>query len=207
MTSNLLRMKFHGHNEDNDHEKLLENYNYLSEKNCLKSTRYVNHTPLTLRRSISLEDSSTDHKGKPFEKQKDSSNFLLPSYNPTLSSSLNSLCLRIRRHQLLTDHDENIDQTTKENDFNWWKTIARLRPLFERIISEQNPIDQFSSVYDQDDSKSFQLQFQACLRKGRRNAICIAIDRLYYNEQLFLFASLANEVQLDFSLLLSSFKT
>ena len=51
-----------------------------------------------------------------------------------------------------------------------------------------------------------EITFKDCKRQGRRNAVCLGVDRLYYNDQLVLFATIANEVQLEFNLMSSGFK-
>lgn len=197
--STSLRCNFY---EKDDEKHLLENYVYLNDHRCLKQRH--NHPPLALRRSVSLEDSSTDteqHLTKQINEQ--SNNHLLPSLNPQLSSSLNSLCLRLRRYQLLPEFNEDIAKTSDQNDFNWWKTAVRLRPIFEKVImAEYRRILTYPETYRDDE----EITFQKCLRQGRRNAVCLGIDRLCYNDQLILFATIANEVQLEFNLLSSGFK-
>lgn len=189
--------------ENEDRTRLLENYHYLADRRCLKQRAY--HAPLALRRSISLEDSSTDPENNLIQKPNEQySTNLLPSHNPQLSSSLNSLCLRLRRYQLLPEYDENIARTVDENDFNWWKTAARLRPIFERVVmSDYKKTDYFPETYENEEEMTFKI----CKRQGRRNAVCLGVDRLYYNDQLILFATIANEVQLEFNLMSSGFKT
>jgi hypothetical protein len=187
--------------ENDDHTRLLDNYHYLAERRCLKQRQY--HAPLALRRSISLEDSSTDPI--PNCSQKPTEQFLstLPTHNPSLSSSLNSLCLRLRRYQLLPEHDENVAQSSDQNDFNWWMTAARLRPIFEKItMSDYKHVDYFPETYENNE----EITFNQCIRQGRRNAVCLGIDKIYYNDQLTLFATIANEVQLEFNLMSSGFK-
>ena len=186
--------------EKEDEKHLLDNYVYLNDHRCLKQR--PNHPPLALRRSVSLEDSSTDPE-KINQIKEQSTTHLLPSLNPQLSSSLNSLCLRLRRYQLLPEFNEDIAKTADQNDFNWWKTAVRLRPIFERVImAEYRRIITYPETYLDDE----QISFHRCLRQGRRNAVCLGIDRLCYNDQLILFATIANEVQLEFNLLSSGFK-
>ena len=193
--------------EDRDDRHLLNNFHYLSERRCLKE-RLSGHAPLQLRRSVSLEDTSTDTDGSYLQKTKEFANVpsgLMPSYNPQLSSSLNSLCVRLRKHQLLPEYDQNIARSADESDFNWWKTAARLRPIFERIIAtEYKQTKGLPPVVP--DEEDLPQDFEHCKRRGRRNAVCLGVDRLCYNEQLTLFATIANEVQLEFNLMFSAFK-
>jgi hypothetical protein len=185
--------------ENDDHTRLLDNYHYLAERRCLKQRSY--HAPLALRRSISLEDSSTDVDVNLLEKPNEK--YLLPSHNPQLSNSLNSLCVRLRRYQLLPELNEEIAQAANQSDFNWWKTAAHLRPICERIVmSDYKRTNYFPETYENDE----EITFKDCKRQGRRNAVCLGVDRLYYNDQLILFATIANEVQLEFNLLSSGFK-
>lgn len=187
--------------ENDDEKKLIDNYVYLNDHRCLKQ-RPNHHAPLALRRSISLEDTSTD-PDKINQIKEQSNHHLLPSLNPQLSSSLNSLCVRLRRYQLLPEFNEDIAKTADQNDFNWWKTAVRLRPIFERVImAEYRRIPNYPETYVDGE----EVTFTKCIRQGRRNAVCLGIDRLYYNDQLILFATIANEVQLEFNLLSSGFK-
>jgi hypothetical protein len=186
--------------ENEDHSRLLDNFHYLADRRCLKQRLY--HAPLALRRSISLEDSSTDTDNKLGTKTNEQ--HLLPSLSPQLSSSLNSLCLKLRRYQLLPEYNEDIAKTADQNDFNWWKTANRLRSIFEKIVmSDYKKVYYNPQTYDEDDEE---ITFKKCLRQGRRNAVCLGIDRLCYNDQLILFATIANEVQLEFNLMSSGFK-
>lgn len=203
--------------ESDDRRHLLENFHYLSDRRCFKSRSPIPssssssstcHPPLTLRRSVSLEDTSTDVAGTTFlskSSECSSSHLLVPSApNPTLSSSLNNLCLRLRRHQLLPEYNEDIARSSDENHFNWWKTAATLRPIFEKLImNDYRTPDPLTSASNDEQLKE---SFQRSRRRGRRNAVCLGIDRLYYNEQLILFATIANEVQLEFNLMFSGFK-
>lgn len=196
--------------ENSDERHLLNNYHYLSERKCLKE-RFSGHQPLQLRRSVSLEDTSTDSDGNYLQKTKEYSNVpsgLLPSYNPQLSSSLNSLCVRLRKHQLLPEYDQNIARSADENDFNWWKTAARLRPIFERIVANEykQTANSSKNVEENEEVETSFEDYEKCKRRTRRNAVCLGIDRLYFNEQLTLFATIANEVQLEFNLMFSAFK-
>jgi hypothetical protein len=189
--------------ENDDHTRLLDNYRYLADRRCLKQRLY--QAPLALRRSVSLEDSSTDVDNKLSDKKNEqySKTNLLPSLNPQLSSSLNSLCLKLRRYQLLPEHNEDIAKTADQNDFNWWKTANRLRPVFEKVVmADYKKAYYYPETYEDDE----EITFKSCQRQGRRNAICLGIDRLCYNDQLILFATIANEVQLEFNLMSSGFK-
>jgi len=188
--------------ENDDHTRLLDNYHYLTDRRCIKQRSY--HAPLALRRSVSVEDSSTDPDNNLSQKSNEQySTNLLPTFNPQLSSSLNSLCLRLRRHQLLPEYNEDIARSADLNDFNWWKTAARLRPIFERcVMAEYKKTNYFPETYQNNE----EITFKDCKRQGRRNAVCLGVDRLYYNDQLVLFATIANEVQLEFNLMSSGFK-
>ncbi|UJR34310.1 hypothetical protein I4U23_021713 [Adineta vaga] len=188
--------------DNDDHTHLLENYRYLSDRRCLKQR--LNHTPLALRRSFSLEDSSTDVDTKLTQKTNEQcSTNLLPSHNPQLSSSLNSLCLRLRRYQLLPEYDEDIEKSSDENDFSWWNTAAHLRTMFEKLLMAHQRRHFYNpGVYEKDED----IHFKNSKRQGRRNAVCVGVDRLCYNDQLVLFATIANEVQLEFNLMSSGFK-
>jgi hypothetical protein len=188
--------------ETDDHTRLLDNYHYLTDNRCLKQRAY--HAPLALRRSISLEDSSTDTEKTLLTKTTEQySTNLLPSHNSQLTSSLNSLCLRLRRYQLLPEYNKEMAATADQNDFNWWKTAARLRPIFEKaVMADYRKTHYFPDDYLNDE----EITFKQCIRQGRRNAVCLGVDRLYYNDQLILFATIANEVQLEFNLLSSGFK-
>ncbi|CAF0764859.1 unnamed protein product [Rotaria sordida] len=186
---------------ENDDKRLLDNYHYLAERRCLK--QHLHHTPLTLRRSISLEDTSTDVDLNLLEKTKDKHLLNLSQIqNNQLSSSLNSLCLQFRRYQLLPEYDEDVAKSSHEHDFNWWKTIAHLRPIVKNaIMSDYRKNDYFPQTSDNDEY----LTFKNCKRQQRRNAVCIEIDRLYYNDQLLLFAMVANQIQLEHHLTFSGF--
>jgi hypothetical protein len=188
--------------ENDDRTRLLENYHYLAERRCLKQRAY--HTPLGLRRSVSLEDSSTDPDTNSLQKPIEQySTNLLPSLNSQLSSSLNSLCLRLRRYQLLPEYHEEIAKIVDDNDFNWKKTAVHLTPIIEKVVMTQYKIiEYFPETYQNDE----EITFKHCKRQGRRNAVCLGIDRLCYNDQLVLFATIANEIQLEFNLMSSGFK-
>jgi hypothetical protein len=188
--------------ENDDHTRLLDNYHYLTDRRCIKQRSY--HAPLGLRRSVSLEDSSTDPDNNLLQKQNEQySNNLLSAHNPQLSSSLHSLCLRLRRYQLLPEYNKDIEKSATENDFNWRKTAIRLRPIFEKIVMAEYKRTIYSPEPSENDEE---ISFKDCKRQGRRNAVCLGIDRLYYNDQLILFATIANEVQLEFNLLSSGFQ-
>ena len=188
--------------ESDDRTRLLDNYHYLTDHRCLRQRAY--QTPLSLRRSISLEDSSTDIDQNLSPKSNEQfSNNLLVTHNQQLTSSLNSLCLKLRRYQLLPEFNEEMAKTADQSDFNWWKTAAHLRPIFERfVMTEYKRKYYVPETYENDNNNTFKY----CQRRGRRNAVCLGIDRLYYNDQLILFATIANEVQLEFNLMSSGFK-
>ncbi|CAF3077966.1 unnamed protein product [Rotaria sp. Silwood2] len=136
-------LTFNSYENDDDDKHLLDNYQYLAERRCLKQRLY--HTPLTLRRSISLEDSSTDIDFNLLEKQKDKYSLnLSQSQNNQLSSSLNSLCLKLRRYQLLPEYNEDIAKSSDQHDFNWWRTAAHLRPILQKIIMKPPKFSQIS---------------------------------------------------------------
>ncbi|CAF3234785.1 unnamed protein product [Rotaria socialis] len=187
--------------KSDDQKHLLDNYHYLTERRCLKQRLY--HAPLALRRSISLEDSSTDTDNNLLDKKTDKYSLnLIQTQSSQLSSSLNSLCLKLRRYQLLPEYDEDIAKSSDENNFNWWITAARLKPIFQKIVmSDYKNFDHFPETYGNDQD----ITFKDCKRQQRRNAVCLEVDRLYYNDQLILFAMVANEVQLEFNLTFSGF--
>ncbi|CAF1250985.1 unnamed protein product [Rotaria sp. Silwood1] len=195
-------LTFNSYENDDDEKRLLDNYQYLSERRFLKQRLY--HTALTLKRSISLEDTSTDVDLNLLEKQKDKYSLNLSQIqNNQLSSSLNSLCLKLRRYQLLPEYNEDIAKSSDEHNFNWWITVAHLRPILQRVImADYQQIEYFPETYDNEQD----ITFKQCKRQNRRNAVCMKIDRLYYNDQLFLFATIANQVQLEYSLTFSGFK-
>lgn len=188
--------------DNDDKNRLIENYHYLAERRCLKQRPF--HTPLTLRRSISLEESLADPDVNSLQKPKDKCLLdTLPLPNSQLSSSLNSLCLKLRRYQLLPEYDENIARSADEHDFNWWRTVARLRPIFEKLVmSDYRKNDYFPETFENNE----EINFEFCKRRNRRNGVCLEVDRLYYNEQLVLAAMVANQVQLEFNLTFSGFK-
>ena len=185
--------------ENDDRTRLLDNYHYLAERRCLKQRAY--HAPLALRRSISLEESSTDPDLNLLQKPNPSN--LLGSTNPQITSSLNSLCLQLRRYQLLPEHNEDIARSSDESHFNWWKTAAHLRPILEKIIMSDQRKSHSSPETFEDESE---ITFKDCKRQKRRNAVCLEVDRLCYNDQLILFATIANEVQLEFNLMSTGYK-
>lgn len=198
MTSSLTFNAF----DNEDQNRLLDNYHYLAERRCLKQRLY--HPPLTLRRSVSLEDTSTDIDNKNLlDKAKDKySTNLFQSQNSQLSSSLNSLCLKLRRYQLLPEYNEDIEKSSDQHEFNWWITAARLRPIFQKVVmSDYKDNCDFIETYEHDEC----IKFKECKRRNRRNAVCIEVDRLYYNDQLILCAMVATEVQLEFNLTYSGF--
>ena len=79
-----------------------------------------NYFPKSKEMNFPVEDRSTNSSFN---------STLLPSHNASLSSSLNCLCLRLRRHQLLQEYDEKLARSSDENDFEWWKTAERLRKI------------------------------------------------------------------------------
>jgi hypothetical protein len=177
-------------------------FHYLSEHQCLKSyavplSRQNNcHVPLGLRRSVSLEDTSIDTNLNHLQKPK--------TQNSTLSSSLNSLCIRLQAHQLLPEFNENIAKSANEHQFDWWNSADHLRPFLQQIILHQ----QFTNEFIDDHEKQDQIfiQFQKSKRNKRRNAVCFAVDRLCYNEQMILFVAISNEIQIEYNLMSSGFK-
>ena len=187
--------KFRRH-EDDDYTCLWDNYHYLAERGCIE--KYLYHAPIALRRSTSLEDSSTGLDVSLLQKPKDKSlSSSLLSGNLDLSSPLNLLCLKLRQHQLLSEDNRDIAKSSEENELNWCKTAAHLRPILEKItMMDYKTADYFLEVSKNDEKTTF----KNCKRQDRRNAVCLEIDRLYYNGQLFLFATLANEVQIEFTL-------
>ncbi|CAF4015641.1 unnamed protein product, partial [Rotaria sp. Silwood1] len=67
-------------------------------------------------------------------------------------------------------------------------------PILQRVImADYQQIEYFPETYDNEQD----ITFKQCKRQNRRNAVCMKIDRLYYNDQLFLFATIANQVQLE----------
>ena len=174
---------------------------YLSSRRYLKATTHL--VPLGLRRSVSLEDNSIDTDLNSLQKPilQKSSNLLIAK--TSVSSSLNCLCVQLRPHQLLPEFNENIAQTAIEHEFDWWKSAAYIRPVIENIILYQN----FKSEFQDDKQIEDQMfiKFTKSKRNGRRNAICCAIDRLCYNQQLILFVTIATDVQIGYNLISSGF--
>ncbi|UJR24497.1 hypothetical protein I4U23_005872 [Adineta vaga] len=148
---------------------------------------------LGLRRSVSLEE-------KPIENK--SSN--LPSMDPSLTSSIQCLCVRLRPHQLLPEFNENIAQSANEHEFDWWQSASHLRPLLQNIILYQNFTNDFKDDKDED-GKIFR-NFCKSKRFRRRNAICDTLDRLCYNEQATLFSTIATDLQIEYNLISSGFR-
>ncbi|CAF0916218.1 unnamed protein product [Adineta steineri] len=154
--------------------------------------------PLQARRSTSLENLSNNKKPELL---------INPSYPiipNTLSSSLQSLCVRIRPYQLLPELNENIAESSNEHDFNWWRYASHLRPLLQNIIVYRNFRNEFLDYKDEDE-KIF-CKFTQSKRYKRRDAICSTLDRLYYNEQTILFSTIATDLQIEYNLVCSGFR-
>lgn len=178
-------------------QRLLNSFDRLTYNRAMKIFRDEpddRRKFFSLRESLSFEfdESSTDAETNRTEQTREQDN------EHETSSSLSKLCLVYRRHQLLLENDRSIEQGSNENEFNWWKTIDHLRPILERIIA--------SMPMSNDDQTPDFAAFIRSRRRTRRNGICLALDRLCFNDQLFLFVTLVNQVQIDFSLLLSNFK-
>jgi hypothetical protein len=179
-------LRFEAQNPSDDHH-LKENCSYLSSNRYLKSS-----LPLGLRRSVSLEDTSINKNFDFLEKSK------------TKTSSVQSLCFRLRVHQLLPEYNKNIEKLDNENEFDWWNTIDHLIPLIENIILYQKLTNHFEDDQNKQD-KQFIL-FQKSKRNGRRNGICKEIDRLCYNQQIILFISITKQIQIKYNLISEGFK-
>jgi hypothetical protein len=176
-------------NDENDYSK-----DYLSENRYLKT--YVSLSrqnscsiELGLRRSISFEDKLNEN------------NFLI---NDSLSSSLNNLCFRLKPYQLLPEFNQFIEESVNQHQFDWWNTIDHLKPLIENIILYENLNNSFEDDTNKEDQ--YLIQFRKSKRNKRRNAICFAIDRLFYNQQMILFVAITNDIQIQFNLISSGFK-
>ncbi|CAF1453933.1 unnamed protein product [Adineta ricciae] len=162
-----------------------------SEEHRRRSSPRPKHLkPLCLRRSVSVEEKSHGST--------------ISSIDPSLSSSLHSLCLRLRPHQLLPEFNENIAQASNENEFDWWKSASHLRPLLQNIILYQNFTNEFKDDKGED-NKIYQ-KFCKSKRYRRRNAICDIVDRLCYNEQATLFSTIAIDLQIESNLISSGFR-
>jgi len=174
-----------------DHHHLFENINSLSEN------RYLKSVPLVLRRSVSLEDKSIDSNIN-FRQQSSSLNLSLED------RSLNSLCLCLKSHQLLPEFNENIVRSSNEHQFDWWNTVDHLRPLIKNIILYEELKNNFQDDIDKEDK--YFIQFIKSKRNGRRNGICLYIDKLYYNQQMILFVAITNQFQIQHKLMSSGLK-
>jgi hypothetical protein len=168
------------------------------------SRRNACYVPLGLRRSVSLEDRPSDNNSNFLKKPQTKNSLDLPLQNSSLSSSLQSLCFRLRPHQLLPEFNKSIAKSDDEHKFDWWNSAAHLRPLIENIILYENLSSHFEDDLDKQDKNL--IKFKKCKRNGRRNGVCFGIDRLYYNEQMILFVAISNEVQIAYNLLSSGFK-
>jgi hypothetical protein len=153
---------------------------------------------LRLRRSVSAEDIPTETA------------LTVPSeraigrlLDPSLSSSVQCLCIRLHPHQLSPELGENTAQPVDEYQFDWWKSASRLRPVLEKIILHENFTSEFDDSKDEDEK--IWKKFIHSRRYRRREAICLALDRLYYNEQTILFSSIATDLQIEFNLFSSGF--
>jgi hypothetical protein len=173
-----------------DHHHLKENLNSLSEN------RYLKRVPLEFRRSVSLEETSIDSNIN----CRQQSHLNLSLEDP----SVNSLCLCLKSHQLLPEFNENIVQSSNEHQFNWWNTIAHLRPLIENIILYEKLKNNFEDDLDKEDK--YFIKFIKSKRNGRRNGICLNIDKLYYNQQMILFVAITNQVRIQHNLISSGLK-
>ena len=105
---------------------------------------------------------------------------------------------------MLEEFNATIAKSDREHKFDWWKTIAHLRPLIEKLIFE----DQLESHFEDDEHKIDKvfIKFNQSKSVQRRNGICCAVDRLCFNEQLILFVAIANDVQIEYNLMSSGFK-
>jgi len=188
-------LKFQG-KDPIDHHHLKE-----TNQNNLSSNRYLKSIPLGLRRSVSHEDISIDLNLQKSLKESCSN---VSFQDPSLSSSLNCLCFRLRPHQLLPEFNENIARSDREHQFDWWNTINHLRPLIENIILYEQLNNYFED--DQDKQDKYFIQFIKSKRNGRRNGVCLTIDKLYFNQQMILFVAITNEIQVQYNLMSSGFK-
>ncbi|CAF1237698.1 unnamed protein product [Rotaria sp. Silwood1] len=94
--------------------------------------------------------------------------------NSILSSSHNSFCLRLR-------------------PYNWSNTAVHIKSSIEHVIL----CPKFTNEFIEDKAKEDKvlIKFANCKRNGRRNAICSATDKLFYNQQMILFITVSHEVQ------------
>ena len=116
------------------------------------------------------------------------------------NNSLRNLCINIRPYHLDDQFNQFMEKCSNENEFNWWKTIEHLKPLIKKRI-----FNEFISNEFEDDLYNQFISFEKCKRYQRRNALCFGIDRLFYNQQMFLFVTIANQLQIQFNLLSSGF--
>ena len=98
--------------------------------------------------------------------------------NSTLSSSLNSLCLRLRPHQLLPEFNDNIARSSDQHEFNWWNTAAHIKPLIQQVILRPKFTNEF--IEDKEKEETSLIEFSNCRRNQRQNAICSDIDKRFF---------------------------
>lgn len=116
------------------------------------------------------------------------------------NNSIRNLCINLRPYHLDEQFNKFMEKCSNENEFNWWKTIEHLKPLIQkRIFNEFH-----SNEFEESENNEFIL-FIKCKRYERRNGLCFVIDRLFYNQQMFLFVTIANQLQIQFNLLSSGF--
>lgn len=185
---------------------LKENVEYLSEhqylKTCVPLRRHnACPVPLDLRRSVSLEDTLSNENNNLNNLQDSTTQ---NSLNTSLGYSVQSLCFRLRPHQLLPEYNRYIAKADNEHQFDWWTTAEHLRPLLENIIL----YEKFQSYFEDDQNQQDEqfILFKKSKRNQRRDAVCFGIDKLCYNEQMILFVAISNEVQIEYNLMSSGFK-
>jgi hypothetical protein len=183
--------------ENNSSEENLSSNRYLKTHVPL-SRQNACRVPLGLRRSISCEDKINEN----YSDKSNNSNILFG--NNSLSSSLNNLCFRLKPYQLLPEFNKYIEKSDTEHQFDWWNTIDHLRPLIENIILDEKLINHFQDDTNKEDQNF--ILFQKSKRNKRRNGICFAIDKLFYNQQMSLFVAITREIQIQFNLMSSGFK-
>ena len=193
------------HGETNDSKEIID---YLSSNRYLKtyislSRENARPVSLGLRRSISFEHKINDNENNLDKTSGENVNLSLCSN--ILRSSLNNLCFNLRPYQLLPEYNKNIKESDDEHKFDWWNTIDHLRPLIENIILDEKLFNYFEDDLNNEQDQIL-IQFQKSKRNKRRNAICFAIDRLFYHEQMILFVAITNEIQIEFNLMSSGFK-